>query len=697
MKACPITFRHPSEAMQLNGIGEKLSKKLAEEMKQHCEANGLPMPKSSRKKRRLEASDLALGEESPTKKPRKTAKKKTYVPKLRSGPYAMILALSTVPESSSGLTKSQIIEIAQEHCDASFTATSGPGQFHTAWSSMKTLQTKELVSESGRIGPATRKYALSDEGWETARSIRAAQNLDNPSILNPTEPGFMGQGETDQRAESAVGPSPSPVRRQHRQIPQSPAEGASLSSRKLTIPTTASTRKCSPPADEPIEILSSSPSSPAKKSLKALSDQELNTRGNVGAHKGTQKQQTKAHPSKQPSRRVDNIGFDFSTPLEDRSHAQTSLKSNVETISVPPGSFSIELLLDNREVRSRTDRVYIQDNLIRNGVNPTTKPLELGDFVWVARVHDPAVLARLPVDDGPDIILDHVCERKRLDDLLYSIRDGRFQEQKFRLARCGVPNVLYVVEDAGFYKDMKHSGEQKKPEEVGEPDQRKQVERRSDWARIQSGIAATQTIDGFFVKQTKTLDGSIRYLARLTHTLRRRYASRGLELVPATAFEKFPQTATLADMLKDRPPSHRVSTQTFASLVSKSASLTLRDIFLKMLLCTRGVTGDRAIEIQRRWKTPREFVEALERAAQRGQRAAAAQARVDHTAVEAAGTSLTGKQDKARKSKQRETPTEAARRARDEMVFEAAGGLVGRAKIGKAISEKIGRIWGPEL
>lgn len=50
MKACPLTFSHPSEAQQLDGIGPKICDRLTEKLKEHCEANGLPAPKKPRGK-----------------------------------------------------------------------------------------------------------------------------------------------------------------------------------------------------------------------------------------------------------------------------------------------------------------------------------------------------------------------------------------------------------------------------------------------------------------------------------------------------------------------------------------------------------------------------------------------------------------------------------------------------------------------
>lgn len=49
VKACPITFNHPSEAQQLMGVGPKLCDRLTEKMKDYCKSNGLPMPKVNRK------------------------------------------------------------------------------------------------------------------------------------------------------------------------------------------------------------------------------------------------------------------------------------------------------------------------------------------------------------------------------------------------------------------------------------------------------------------------------------------------------------------------------------------------------------------------------------------------------------------------------------------------------------------------
>lgn len=124
------------------------------------------------------ASDEGTAESQPAKKPRKA---RPYVPTLRSGPYALILALATLNENSSqGLTKAQLIDLAQPNCDSSFTAPAESSKFHTAWSSMKTLLQKEIVYDFGR---PLKKYALTEEGWEVAKRMKKVALPSNQGTL----------------------------------------------------------------------------------------------------------------------------------------------------------------------------------------------------------------------------------------------------------------------------------------------------------------------------------------------------------------------------------------------------------------------------------------------------------------------------------------------------------------------------------
>ena len=48
-----------------------------------------------------------------------------------------------------------------------------------------------------------------------------------------------------------------------------------------------------------------------------------------------------------------------------------------------------------------------------------------------------------------ELVLPYVVERKRMDDLAKSIRDGRFKEQKFRLKQFSLSKPIYLVEEYG--------------------------------------------------------------------------------------------------------------------------------------------------------------------------------------------------------------------------------------------------------
>ncbi|PYH45554.1 crossover junction endonuclease MUS81 [Aspergillus saccharolyticus JOP 1030-1] len=545
MKACPLVFQHPSEAQQLNGLGPKLCDRLTEKLKEYCEENGLPMPEHPHKSRNKRTSDEGITEAQPAKKPRKV---KPYVPTLRSGPYAIILALSTLDEhATQGMTKAELIEAAQSHCDSSFTAPSDSSKFHTAWASMKTLLQKELVYDHGR---PLKKYALTEEGWEVAKRIKVAVSSDPtqstlPFRAEPTQPD-AGNVTSDRAPRNA--------------IPQV--------TRQASIET-----------------------------------------------------------EKQPHQQYDRHVFDAAPG------------GTVTPIVIPPNSFTVQLVLDVREVRSSRDRDYLANELSKKGVTPEVRALELGDVMWVAKFHDPTFLSRYG-EEGDEMMLDWIVERKRLDDLIGSMKDGRFHEQKFRLRRSGIKNVIYLIEEFTFSQD---------PASTMKYDE-----------MVVSAITSTQVVNGYFVKRTKNLDDSIRYLARMTNLLRKMYGagsgatpSHTLALIPSRQLSSSESYRDTLQRFRAGKPSttFAVTFSTFSALTSKSDVLTLRDIFLKMLMCIRGVTGEKALEIQRRWQTPQAFVQAFE--------------------------SLSEKE-------------------RESLVSDQMQNLVTRKKVAKVLSKKIAEVWGED-
>ncbi|KAI9737111.1 MAG: Crossover junction endonuclease mus81 [Cirrosporium novae-zelandiae] len=589
MKACPLTFKHPSEAQQLHGIGPKLCDRLTQKMKEHCEKNGLPMPKPSRKNlSRKRTEDDVPSAAQTTKKPRKL---KPYVPTLRSGAYAIILALATLPEDSSqGLTKAQTIEIAQPYCDSSFSTPSDPTKFYTAWNSMTTLVNKDLIYERGR---PLRRYVLTEEGWEVAKRIKNTSGGDSQTVENF----FSG------RQASTVEETYNPVNTSKDSDSLYPTNNGK---EQVVIPSrsiaTKTTQQC--PSEEHYR------GSGASNFVDLLSSPEPTE---------------EIYGPKKPNGHPDAISGTTGYPA---SSLPKSTLPSLQPLRLLPGSFTVQLIIDNREVRTQTDRDYIQEELIKKGIKPLVRPLDLGDALWVAKFNDPQTLPRLG-EEGDEIVLDWIVERKRLDDLVSSIKDGRFHEQKFRLQKSGVKNVIYLVEEIS----MTHEASSKYRESVD------------------SAIASTQVVNGYFVKRTEKLDDTIQYLARMTAMLKDLYESKPLHLIPTSVLD--PQTyLPLLSHLRETFPScpHYITFAAFSGLASKSDYLTLQDVFLKMLMCTRGLTGDKAIEVQKHWKTPRALIEAFEKCE--------------------------------------------GEKERNEMVMKVVSGSITRLKVGKALSVKMAEIWG---
>lgn len=94
-------------------------------------------------------------------------------------------------------------------------------------------------------------------------------------------------------------------------------------------------------------------------------------------------------------------------------------------IVFPPGSYDIILIIDTREVESSKtkNRDKIAETLEAKGIRVETRALRLGDMCWVARRKDGLG------GEEDECVLDYVVERKRLDDLVNSIKDGRYTEQ----------------------------------------------------------------------------------------------------------------------------------------------------------------------------------------------------------------------------------------------------------------------------
>jgi len=96
----------------------------------------------------------------------------------------------------------------------------------------------------------------------------------------------------------------------------------------------------------------------------------------------------------------------------------------------PAGSYEVIMVLDTREIESKSSRDNFSEAIRSKGINVETRALRLGDVLWIARRRDGLG------GEEDECVLDYVVERKRLDDLCHSIKDGRYTEQ------CVCPFIL---------------------------------------------------------------------------------------------------------------------------------------------------------------------------------------------------------------------------------------------------------------
>jgi len=90
---------------------------------------------------------------------------------------------------------------------------------------------------------------------------------------------------------------------------------------------------------------------------------------------------------------------------------------------LPAGSYTIQLVMDNREIHSQVDRERLEREIGEGGVDYSVRGLDIGDALWIAK------------SPSGEYVLDYIVERKRMDDLVGSITDGRFHEQKVPLPK----------------------------------------------------------------------------------------------------------------------------------------------------------------------------------------------------------------------------------------------------------------------
>lgn len=86
-----------------------------------------------------------------------------------------------------------------------------------------------------------------------------------------------------------------------------------------------------------------------------------------------------------------------------------------------------------------------------------------------------------------------------MDDLGRSIMDGRYEEQKCRLKKCGLSHIIYLVEEFGASNSV------------------------IPVSSCEQAVVNTQIVDGFQVKWTKDQKDTAVYLSLMTKYLQNKF------------------------------------------------------------------------------------------------------------------------------------------------------------------------------
>uniref|UniRef100_A0A1Q3EWB5 Crossover junction endonuclease MUS81 n=1 Tax=Culex tarsalis TaxID=7177 RepID=A0A1Q3EWB5_CULTA len=255
---------------------------------------------------------------------------------------------------------------------------------------------------------------------------------------------------------------------------------------------------------------------------------------------------------------------------------QTSSTSTQQFVNIRDPK--VILLVDTAETigksKSNLDRTL--KALQQNHVEHEVRRLSVGDFLWTVRD-----------DTGAEYILPYIVERKRMDDLASSIKDGRFHEQKFRLKQCGLANVIYLIEHLGNNR------------QVGVP------------ASTLSQAALNTFVQDFTVKYTENHLHTVLYLATMTGLLVKNVKNKTFLNITNHSPEQLAEATKNFNLSQSTIP--LLAFESFNKQSSKTRPCTVKEIFMKQLLQVKLLTIEKVNAIVERYPTPRKLFLAFER------------------------------------------------------------------------------------
>ncbi|ODV68416.1 crossover junction endonuclease MUS81 [Hyphopichia burtonii NRRL Y-1933] len=539
-------------------IGDRTADFLCKKLQAHCKSNALDFPDSfnimsSDKRKQVDSDD----------KPKKKTKRTNYLPKRRAGSWAILIALYLKDRRGRGLRKDEITSTAAEYCDGSFNSNPGAGVFYSAWDGIKVLINRDYV----HVSASTPKlYTLTESGLSLAKVLIDQEGISVSPIRQDVSDMSFDNGirisPNNTFSSSQYTKSQNEVANNLQSSPSKPIEIANSSSPNISF-------------IHPDPNLLTSPSK-TDKHLSPLKNVTSNILFNTIDSSPSRVQKPSEEEIMSSPKRKDSLKYHHDRAKRVYADIAYEIWSSTDYEIVP--------IIDNREIRSSKERDYFESKLGSHNVKCDVRPLSLGDILWIAKHRT----------TKKEVVLDFVCERKRIDDLAASIKDGRFQEQKSRLKKSGLRYVYYLVEE--MMADF-NGGEMLES--------------------IKSAISMTMTVSKFYVRKFKNLDSTISYIATLTNVIHDKYIGEGKKLIvlKPRSIDNQDEFRSQLNLFRDKFETEKGSYlcthlfPLFQDAMPKTGMMTVKEYFILMLMTIRGISLEKALVIQKHFQTPKVLIE----------------------------------------------------------------------------------------
>lgn len=537
-----------------------------------------------------------------------------YVPQYRSGGYAILLTLyhqSQDSRTDGGMTKREIFQAAAPLSDSAFVADSHVKKFYSAWNSMSTLINNSLVYKSNTRNAM---YYATEEGINIAKGLlKAERQLTSSNLgqsnVNSTSNTCTNEADNEDPivmlddsgyAQEIIEINTTDAAKSNSNgISNGSANTFETPSRLAKSKTDAETLSSEMnPFESPKNELT--PNSHVRAELWRFGKIQFTSSPNIPLPGGTPKA-TQPKNSSQVHEKSPLSVRNSQPPLFGTSSAvHNPVEEKYQRAIWPAGTFEVELVVDNREKRSMVDPTFFIEELKQLKVPCSMEVLAVGDLVWIARNKKSRQTA----------VLDFVVERKRLDDLVSSIKDGRYYEQKSRLHKTKLNNITYLIEESVSSDRI-----------------------TAFTGHVQTVMSETLGANGFFLKRTTSASDTVSYLAQMTKGIEERYSTLDLYVVspkiitPRSYDSAIDQSREKIRIRNDKGWVRKsidedigscqkelaVDFESFQTALSKSGMATVKDVYIKMLLAIKGMTYSRAVLLQQSYPTPRLLIDAYAR------------------------------------------------------------------------------------